>query len=741
MSDLAVTPEDEEPGDPPRGRTRLQPGEYLQIDGRTVRLEMFDRDASGKLTALLDTGEGLERVSWLELVGRLTATSTEAADESQNDDDPPVSPVLADLPPSVRAQVEERYQDLLQVDTGSRRGDPDGDRRQGRLSPDYDPDTTTKAQRLERKSRELAAREVAHGSVPTLRRQLRHIRRGGIDALIHGNRKLHTRRLEGVSDHALTVITEALRKEPDRARISDRALRDKVLAALLREKVPDRISQYKLGVVIGELSRDLDLHLDAKGRQRVAIKPDTVYGRRQVSRPGEIVQIDATDTTIHVWDPRLGWAKATILSAIDVFTRCVVALRVVLGKATSRDVSMLICDMGRPMVTRAGWPYELENFHGMPRLVSIVNEVDTDPEPGAVVDLIGRKPAIVPSTIVLDHGKEMDSLHLMSVCARAGVDVVFCPPKAAHAKGTIEALHNTYREIESILGGFKGEHPGNHPADAESRACLTAQDLRDALWEYILNIYNWEPHDGLAELHQSQVPLCPAGIFTAYIAGGGWIEMPSDPWDHIRAMKDQQCIVHPYGVNVDGRQYNSAELRSLRALLARGVGAPARPLTVYWDRWDTDRVYARHPVTGDYLCIPRAGAAIPTRMPATELFDRAVRAQIVTSTGRPLTGPQVSQLRAEFINRHSEDAFASRNEARLAALEASRSRDYAHDLADASPEFRKLAFGDDDVVTGQLVDTTADSDEILDADLADDEDDPDETLDFTGLADDLWDQA
>ena len=89
-------------------------------------------------------------------------------------------------------------------------------------TPDYDPDTTTQAQRLERKSRELAAREVAHCSVPTLRRQLRHIRRGGIDALIHGNRKLHTRRLEGVSDHALTVITEALRKEPDRARISER---------------------------------------------------------------------------------------------------------------------------------------------------------------------------------------------------------------------------------------------------------------------------------------------------------------------------------------------------------------------------------------------------------------------------------------------------------------------------------------------------------------------------------------
>lgn len=302
MSDLAVTPDDVESEDATPGRTRLRPGQYLQIDGRTVRLELFDRDPSGRLTALLDTGDGLERVTWLDLLARLTPASTGEVDKGKECDDGPISPVLADLSPSVRAQVEERYKDLLQVITGSRRGDPDGDRRQGRLSPDYDPDTSTQAQRLERKSRELAAREVAHSSVPTLRRQMGKIRRGGIDALIHGNRKLHTRRLEGVSDHALTVITEALRKEPDRARISDRALRDKVLAALLREKVPDRISQYKLGVVIGELSRDLDLHLDAKGRQRVAIKPDVVYGRRQVSRPGEIVQIDATDTTIHVWD-------------------------------------------------------------------------------------------------------------------------------------------------------------------------------------------------------------------------------------------------------------------------------------------------------------------------------------------------------------------------------------------------------------------------------------------------------
>lgn len=737
MSDLVVNPEGDKPGSDPAVRSRLGVGELVMLGEQTVRIEAFDRDDSGRLTVLLDSGTGLERVSWLELVARVSAAVEPRRELATDSEVRPISPVLAELPTTLADAIVERYRDLVQIQTGSRRGDPDGDRLAGRLAEDYDPQLTTQTQRLERKSRDLAAREVPRSSVATLRRQLRQVRAGGVDALIHGNRRLLTDRLEGVSEHAVSVITDALRKEPNLARVSQRALVDKVRAALIRAEVPEQITNYKLRIIVGELSRDLELHRDAKSRERVTTAPDVVYGRRQVSRPGEIVQIDATDTTIHVWDPRLKWAKATIVSAIDVFTRCVVALRVVLGKATSRDVAMLICDMGRPMVTRGGWPYELEQYHGIPRLVSIVNEVEPAPE-GPGLDLIGRKPSITPSCIVLDHGKEMDSMHLMSVCARAGIDAVFCPPLSGHAKGTVEALHNTYREIESILGGFKGSHPGNHPADAESHACLTPQDLRDALWEYVLNIYHWEPHDGLKELHHSDAALCPAGIFSAYIAGGGWIDIPSDPWDHIRAMKDQPCIVHPYGVNVDGRQYNSAELQSLRSVLARGVGAPARPLTVYWDRWDTDRVYARHPATGDYLCIPRAGAAIATRMPTTELFDRAVRAQILTGTARPLGGAAVSQLRADFINRHSEDAYASRNEARLASLEASRIRDFTHDMSDASPEFRRLAFGDDDVVAGRVVATTADSDEILDADLAVDEDD--DTIDFSGLADNLWDQ-
>lgn len=59
------------------------------------------------------------------------------------------------------------------------------------------------------------------------------------------------------------------------------------------------------------------------------------------------------------------------MTAIDIFTRCIVALRVVTGSVTSRDVAMLIWDIGRPTVTRAGFPYELAHHHGMPTLIAV----------------------------------------------------------------------------------------------------------------------------------------------------------------------------------------------------------------------------------------------------------------------------------------------------------------------------------------------------------------------------------
>ena len=65
---------------------------------------------------------------------------------------------------------------------------------------------------------------------------------------------------------------------------------------------------------------------------------------------------------------------------------------------TARDAAGLLWDIGRPTVTRAGWPYELQYHHGIPQLVHIPS-VTSDPELGRV---IGYKIAGTVAAIVLD---------------------------------------------------------------------------------------------------------------------------------------------------------------------------------------------------------------------------------------------------------------------------------------------------------------------------------------------------
>lgn len=713
---------------------KVAPGALVTYEKKTARIVSFERGPAGRLEALIDNGSGLQRVpiaSLFAAIADLEPATPDAETEAEFQ-----SPLLAELPDEERKRIETRYRDLKQAATGSRHGTPEADRARGVLSPTYDPLVHNKGERWRAKSEELKARGESANSVPQLRRQLDAVDLNGIEALIHGNKKTRKHQLAGADEEVITVLTEFLHAQPGRARTSNKALLVLGKAALAQAGVGQELTDYKLRIIIGELSRALDLHHEAKGRERVALKPDVVYGRRLVSRPGEIVQIDATTTNIHVFDPRLGWIRSTILTAIDVFTRCVLALRVITGSATTRDVTMLLWDIGRPTVTRSGYPYELIHHHGMPRLIAVNHDPD-EPVDSNHIDILGTKPALIPSAIVVDHGREFDSEHLMSACARIDVDVIFCPPRAAHAKGVVESLHNGWREVQSLLTAYKGANVNNHPKGVEDLATLTAQDLRDALWEYVLEIYHWREHQGLAELHNSQTPLCPAGVFEAYLESGGEVTVPTDPFRLIQLLSSKKCLVQPYGININGRVYNNATLVSLRQHLARGVGTPATPLLVFYDRWDISRVYTRHPVTGEWLCIPRAGESPQALMPCSDAFDTAIRKQLIRGDSRPLNATDLTNASAEFVNRWAPEKFTDRNEARILALEAGRAHDYAHDLADASPEFRELAFGSSDdreTLPGDIVQTTADSDAILDSDLADLAD-QDEEIDLDNLDD------
>lgn len=695
-------------------------GHDITTPTTSAKLIGLARDSEGRLMACLDHGDHRTRVPWITLakdvLSQVTTRTPDALDEH-------ASPLLAELEDDERAAVLKRYRDLLQVKYGSPRGDAEGDRRAGILSPDYDPQLTTLAQRVAAKGRELRAQGQSGASKSAIYRHLLNLDQGP-DFLIHGNRRTATQRFDDYDPAVLDLVRQQVTAEQQHSQKSQRKLLARIRAKLKQADIGHDLTRHQLEVLVGELSRGLGLHHTAKTRRSEANRPTTAYGAQRVGRPGEIVQIDATPTTVALLGPMGVLVPAVILTAIDVYTRCFVALRVCVVAATSRDVCALISQMGRPTITRAGYPFELELWHGVPQIVSI--NADPDGEKASPQKLLGSKPAVHPSTLVFDHGSENASDHVMRFAAECGIDVVFCPPRAGHAKGVVEAVHRVLGSVESALPIHKGQNVLNRPDDLELSVPIRPQDLQDMLWEYIIDVYSHEEHRALAEAHGSDRPLSPAMVWSDYVVRYGQLDAPVDPWAYIKGLERTTRLLSPSGIRLSNVTYNSSELQELRSVVMSGIGTSARKLTVFFDRLDITRIYLLHPVERRWLVIPRALDLRGSIAPMTGLARQLVLSDASRDTGRTLTESEVHEREAEILARWSDGVFSDRQDARYAAIEGARQRTFAHDLEQASREVLALAFPEPEAEpesTLPVYSTSGDDDEI---------DDDDEEIQFDG---------
>jgi hypothetical protein len=644
------------------------------------------RDDNGRVVVCIDHGDHRSRISWIALA-KASLKDRPAPTPDILDEHP--APLLAELSEEERAQTLKRYRDLVQVATGSPRGNPDADRRAGVLHPDYDPDTTKLPQRLAAKSRELKALGEVGASRAALYRQVGRIGEGP-EFLIHGNRRTVGQRLGEFDAAVIEIVREEVDAESQRPRKSQRKLLVRIRSRLDQAEVADDVTRHRLRVLVGEVSRGRGLHHPAKTRRSEASRPVAVYGAQRVSRPGELVQVDATPTTVAILGPLGVLVPAVVLSAIDVYTRWFVALRVCVGAATSRDVCALIAQMGRPTVTRAGYPFELELWHGIPKLV-VVND-DPEGEKTSMAKVIGRKPAIHPSTIVFDHGSENASDHVLGFAAECGIDVVFCPPRRGHTKGVVESIHRVIADVESTMPIHKGQNVLNRPTELELAVPIKPQDLQDMLWEYAIDIYAHESHRNLTEAHGSTTPLSPAMVWADYVTSFGELDRPTDPWRFLKGLQRTERLLSPEGIQLHTITYNSSELQQMRSVVMRGIGVRARPLTVFYDRLDTTRIFLLHPVERRWMMIPRAIDRNGSIAPMSSLVRTHALDGVDQDTRRVLTDTEMHRREAALLTRWIEGVFTDRQDARYAAIEGARQRTYAHDLEQASEEVRALAF-------------------------------------------------
>ena len=667
--------------------TEVRPGSLLLLDGRHCKFRGFERAESG-LVAVLDLGGELTRIPVESFFERVTLSGTDAAPPDRIQF-PPGSVWYA-LDPAERGRIEERGRLLLLVETGSTRGLPELDRVEGRLDPRYDPQSTTRRQRVANLSGDLRTSGEKSWSPANIYRQLKAFNEQGLLGLVHGSRRIPLG-ASGLDPDMREALQEFLNRQPVNARINHHTLAALAHAHLAECGFQPDFGASQLEAILSEMTRGLALHREAKSRDNRSDIVGRTFNSLPADRPGQSILIDATVTTMHPWFPHVGVAEAYILTAIDVYTRMVVALRVLAGPPNSRDVAMLLWDMGRPAVTRAGWPYEYQLIRGLPRFAAVtVDSRGCTATPPA----IGKKLGVRPAFVVMDHGRENESVHVISAAARNNITLVYCPPGSPWAKGIVESVHRAIDQVQALFleAGYKGASVANHPKNAHRGAQLSVGDLHDALWSYFLGIYNKAEHGGLRDPRNPRLRSTPNQTLEEYLLTVGEVRLPTDPWRAIDFLSSEARLLQDYGVNLNGLVYQSDELMDLATFVQPGIASQGHLIEVRYDRYDLSRVFVQHPASLHWLTVPLRTPGGNTVAPFSEALLQAA-IQRTEAGERGLSPTERLQALAALRLDHSRGIYANAREKRTAAFEAARRDAHAHDLEDAPPEYRALVAG------------------------------------------------
>lgn len=89
----------------------------------------------------------------------------------------------------------------------------------------------------------------------------------------------------------------------------------------------------------------------------------------------------------------------------------------------------------------------------------------------------------LPYKLVVDQGAAYRSHTLQGICARLGIQLIYCRPYAPEGKGKLERWHRTFRD--------------QFLSEVDERCIVDLTDLNARLWAWIEQVYHRTPHGGL----------------------------------------------------------------------------------------------------------------------------------------------------------------------------------------------------------------------------------------------------
>jgi transposase InsO family protein len=390
----------------------------------------------------------------------------------------------------------------------------------------------------------------------------------------------------------------------------------------------------------------------AKGRRSIADRPKGVYGRLRATRPGEYVILDTQDLDMFAMEPvTCRWVPIQLTVAQDLFSRCILGLRVTPVTTKAVDVAGVLYEAVSPPAAEPDWPGACWPYHGVPDSL-VLTEVGLPP----------AGPVCPPEALVIDHGKAFLSAHVISVCARLGISIQPAQPRKPTDKPTVERFFKTLREgLIQHLPAYKGPDVHSRGERVEDAAFLLVHEVEDAVREWIALVYHCAKHAGLTVPEWPHLQLSPNEMHEVGVAKAGLLWIPASPELVYDFLQVEHRTIQHYGVEVNGLRYNGAVLDPYRNTESPhgGVYAGKWPIRVNPDdvRW----VWFQDPVDGSWSRLEWEHASAL----GTPFSAEAARYARRLAAG-PRDGRGEAQALADLLGRWDKGMVTGRRERRLA---------------------------------------------------------------------------
>jgi putative transposase len=592
-------------------RTVLVDGARLLTDSGTA--QVLSVDASG--VGLRYSWGDATTISWADL-GTLRSIEDGIA-EALSD---PIQPVWDGLDEAIRSAALTRLEIVQEILTGYRDGHP-AFAREGEPRSPFGPGygvsehkrciEMAKQLNLEAKFDRERQRRVADGDIrsagvsdQTIRRWVREFKKDGLLALIDGRAVRPSHSYDRIDQHYQDAAIKVLDSlDGDRSTISIEEIKrrtevDLKNSGLVDVKPPERITRQFLA--------DLKRARGASTRAQRSQKLRHVSGTKHYPaiRPGQVVAIDATRADNLVYDPQSGKPYSVeILTAIDVATRVVLAIRVVARSANGIEAGLLVYDICRPFsMTVDGTSIGDWRWVGLPQ------ELDFTQVPVRA----GRRlfapdfstlqgehgiPSVLPDAIRSDHGAIFVSKHFRALLDSMGIDLLLNRGGKANDNPHVERWHETIQRALQQIPGYKGRNTSERGRLVSEEPMLTATELEHHLRRFIALDYHRTWHTGIIQPGQTDARLCPLEMWDAMVELTGRIDVPQRPDLIYQFLPVRWATISHDGVELKNLAYDSPVLDGYRSKRVGQFRAQDEKAPFFVDPRDLSRIWFRDPAT------------------------------------------------------------------------------------------------------------------------------------------------